>query len=76
MFAFSNKINVSSTIFFQNLQQKIDEKLLKTIFFRSTVLSDLNYAENENLTQLKPERETIYQQTLCFVVVKRSYVPN
>ena len=53
------------------LWQTIDERLLKTTFSRSTVLSDLIYAENENLTRLKPEREAIYQHISTDTVLRR-----
>ena len=39
-------------------------------------MSDLNYVENENLTQFKQEERQIYQQILCFIIVKQLFLPN
>ena len=62
--------------FFQNLQQKIDGKLLKSSFFWSRSWTDLNYAENKNSSQLKQERGPIFEHMVCFVVVKLSFVTS
>ena len=59
------------------MRQKVDGKLLKTIFFWSWVLINLNYAENRNLIQFKQEGGSIYTViSTDFVIVKQWFVAN
>ena len=57
--------------------QKVDGKLLKTTFFWSWVLINLNYAENGNLIQFKQEGGPTYTViSTDFIIVKQWFVAN
>ena len=77
MFAFSKKFDLCmKKIFFSKFTEESGGKTLRTAFFLKSVLGDLNQAENENLTPFKQEGGKIYQQILCFVIVKQSFVSS
>ena len=51
-------------------------EIAKNCIFLKHGLSNLNYAENENLSGFKQDGGPIHQQMLYFVIPKRLFVPS